>query len=95
MKLALSAALIAAYDEASTPLFAPTSSSRIRQRVAYVVVRIAATALPGSAFELRLDPGTTTLANDGGTTFESVPNGWLQLVDGRVSVGALPRPARQ
>lgn len=88
-----SAALIATYDEAAGMLFATSSSSRSRQRVAWVVVQIAAGAHSGNRFELRLDPGTTALSNDGGTLFESIGNGWLKLGDGWVTVGAPPRVA--
>ncbi len=88
-----SAALVTTYDEAGGMLFAASSSNRSRHRVAYVVVQIAAKARPGDSFELRLDPGTTALSNDGGTLFESVANGWLKLGDGRVTVGAPPRVA--
>ncbi len=84
------AALVAAYDEATAPLFLGLSSSRLRQRVATLVVELAPTATAGTALDLRLDPGTTLLSNQAGTTHETVANGWLELADGRLTIGLQP-----
>ncbi len=84
------AALVSTYDEATTPLFHGLSTSERRQRVATLVVELTPSAAVGTTLDLRLDPGTTLLSNQAGTTHESVPNGWLELADGRLTIGAQP-----
>ncbi len=84
------AALVTTYDEARAPLFLGLSSSRLRQRVATLVVRLTPSAPAGTTLDLRLDPGTTLLSNQAGTLYESVPNGWLELTDGRLAIGLQP-----
>jgi len=88
------AALVTVYDEATAPLFLGLSSSRLRQRVATLVVQLAPSAPAGTTLDLRLDPGTTLLANQAGTTHESAPNGWLELADGRLAIGSRPPPGK-
>ncbi len=84
------AALVTAYDETTAQLFVGLSSSKLRQRVATLVVELAPSAPAGATLDLRLDPGTTMLSNQAGTAFETVPNGWLELADGRLTVGSQP-----
>ena len=74
----------------SAPLFLGLSTSDRRQRVATLVVQLAPAAAADTGLDLRLDPGTTMLSNQGGTTYESVPNGWLELGDGRLTIGFRP-----
>ncbi|MCL4837293.1 MAG: hypothetical protein KJ058_04920, partial [Thermoanaerobaculia bacterium] len=54
--------------------------------IAEVVVTLARELAPGTAVELRLDPGTTLLSNQAGTVSETAANGWLALRDGRIEV---------
>ena len=84
------ATLVTVYDEATAPLFLGLSSSKLRQRVATLVVQLAPSAPAGTTLDLRLEPGTTMLANQEGTLYESVPNGWLDLADGRLTITARP-----
>ena len=84
------AALVSSYDEAAAPLFLGPSTSERRQRVATLVVELDRSAPAGTTLDLRLDPGTTLLSNQAGTTHESVPNGWLELTDGRLTIGFRP-----
>ena len=84
------AALVTAYDEATAPLFLGLSTSERRQRVATLVVQLAPSAPAGTTLDLRLDPGTTMLSNQAGTIHESVPNGWLEVADGRLTIGIRP-----
>ena len=84
------AALVTVYDEATAPLFLGLSSSKLRQRVATLVVQLAPSAPAGTTLDLRLEPGTTMLANQAGTIYETVPNGWLDLADGRLTITARP-----
>ena len=84
------AALVAVYDEASAPLFLGLATSERRQRVATLVVQLAPSAPAGTTLDLRLDPGTTMLSNQAGTTYETVPNGWLELADGRLTIAFRP-----
>ncbi len=84
------AALVTVYDEATAPLFLGFSSSRLRQRVATLVIQLAPSAPAGTTLDLRLDPGTTMLSNQAGTTYETVPNGWLELADGRLAIAVRP-----
>ncbi len=84
------AALVASYEESTAPLFLGLSSSKLRQPVATLVVRLAPSARPGTRLDLRLDPGATTLANQAGDLFESATNGWLELVDGTLTIGGKP-----
>ena len=79
----------------STTRRLPRSSSasrraELRQRVATLVVQLAPSAPAGTTLDLRLDPGTTMLANQAGTLYESVPNGWLELADGRLTLTVQP-----
>lgn len=79
-------ALVASFDESSAPLFGAVNAKASGDRVAYVVVQLAPSAPRGAVFSLRLDPATTMLANQAGTLKETVPNGWLELADGRISI---------
>lgn len=85
------AGLVAVFDEIATPLAWSSPAGRGRSEgdlVAEIVLTLSAAAAeaPGGRVELRLDPGTTLLSNQSGTTTESATNGWLRLVDGAVEV---------
>ncbi|MDQ1347968.1 MAG: hypothetical protein QG573_1342, partial [Acidobacteriota bacterium] len=82
------AALLSTFDEATAPLFLGLSSSKLRQRIATLVVEIAPSAPAGTTVDLRFDPGTTMLTNQAGTIHESASNGWLDLADGRLTITA-------
>ncbi len=84
------AALVTVYDEATAPLFPGLAASRLRQRVATLVVQLAPSAPGPSTLDLRLDPGTTMLSNQAGTVYETAPNGWLELADGRLTITSTP-----
>lgn len=88
------AVLVTAYDETTAPLFLGLSTSERRQRVATLVVQLAPLASPGTTLDLRLDPGTTMLSNQAGTAYETVPNGWLELADGRLTIAVRPSPGK-
>ncbi len=88
---AAGAALVVSFDEAFAPL--PISSAGVSASrtppataIAEVVVTLARELAPGTAVELRLDPGTTLLSNQAGTVSETAANGWLALRDGRIEV---------
>ncbi|HEX7152526.1 MAG TPA: Ig-like domain-containing protein [Thermoanaerobaculia bacterium] len=59
--------------------------------VAHLVFTLSPSAAPGTSINLTLDPGLTQLTDSGGTaaTKETVANGTLGLVDGRIDIPAL------
>lgn len=81
------AGLVVSFDEATQPLPLDPPARGERMTVARVEVRLARGLPPGTVVEVRLDPQVTTLANQAGTVSETAANGWLQLRDGRITVG--------
>lgn len=86
-----SVSLLATFPEGSNTIPFTLDASAPGNLVAQISVTLSASATPSSSITLTLDPALTQLTDSGGTaaTKETVANGQLTLVDGRIDVPAL------
>jgi hypothetical protein len=81
-----SATIIDTFSE-STNLIPFTSNAALPgNQVAHMQFMLSPSVVPGSVITLTLDPTLTQVANEGGTTNETVNNGTLTLVAGSITI---------
>jgi hypothetical protein len=87
--------LLATFDEATNPIPFSLNAAAPGNQVAHLVFTFAPGATPGSVITLTLDPTLTQLTDAGGNpaTRETTTAGTLALVNGSITVSALPVPA--
>lgn len=82
------ASLIDTFYEATNPVPFVSNAPASGNQVAHLMVQLSPSVTPGSVITLTLDPTLTQLANDGGTTKETVLAGNLVLVNGTITIPA-------
>ncbi len=81
-----SASLIDDFYETTNLIPFSSNAALPGDQVAVLHVQLSPAVVPGSTITLTLDPVLTTVANDGGTTTESVASGNLTLVNGSIII---------
>jgi hypothetical protein len=77
--------LVETFQESTNPIPFTLNASG-GDEVGHLSVTLSPAAVPGSTITLILDPTVTTVANQDGTTEETVGNARLSLVDGAINV---------
>jgi len=83
---------IVSFDESTDPLPLHLNAPAPGDRVGTLTVTLRADAPAGSSIALTLHAPSAMLANEAGTTQETVANGQLALVNGKVDVSAVQAP---
>ncbi len=82
--------LLETFQESTNPIPFTLNAPPPGDLVAHMVVTLSAAAQPGSSISLTLDSSALTqLANEGGSTKETVANGNLSLVSGAINIPPL------
>jgi hypothetical protein len=81
-----SISLIDTFQEATNLIPFTLNGAAPGNQVAHLQVTLSGSATPGQVITLTLDPVLTQLANQAGTTTETVTNGSLLLVNGSITV---------
>ncbi len=80
---------IIAFSETADPLSFTLGAAPPGDLAGVLTVQLAAALPVGTLIDLTLEPATTALANQAGTTAETAANGRLELVSGAVGVEVL------
>jgi hypothetical protein len=88
-----SISLIDTFDEATNLIPFTLNAAAPGNQVAHLVFTLSPTATPGTVIALTLDATLTQLSNQGGTIAETVALGNLALVNGSITVIAVPAPS--
>lgn len=81
-----SASIIDVFEESTNPIPFVLNAPPPGNQVAHILFQLSPSVVPGSVIPLTLDPALTQLANDGGTTTETINNGGLVLVPGSITI---------
>jgi hypothetical protein len=84
--------LLDSFDEATNLIPFTSNAALPGNQVAHLLITIAPGTLPGTLITLTIDPTLTQLTDEGGSpaTIETVANARLALVNGSITVTALP-----
>jgi hypothetical protein len=80
-----SVTLLVSFSETTSPIPFTSNANLPGDQVAHLVFHLSSSASPGSPISLTLDPGTTQLSNQGGTTTETQGSG-LTLTNGAITI---------
>jgi hypothetical protein len=78
--------LIDTFQESTNPIPFTLNGAAPGDQIGHLTVILSPAAVPGSTVTLTLDPVVTTVANQAGTTSETVTKNWLALTNGAIAV---------